>query len=55
MASEIDPTVFVDNQKVNKAELRDQFTTAKNEITELQLATSTTRRMAFSDNEFDSL
>ena len=36
MPSQIDPTVFPDNRKVDKQDLRDQFTIAKNEITALQ-------------------
>jgi len=55
MASDIDPTVFPDNQKVDKADLREQFTIAKNEIEALQLATSTPRRMAYDDASFESL
>ena len=36
MTSAIDPTVFPDNQQIDKADIRDQFTIAKNEITALQ-------------------
>jgi hypothetical protein len=55
MASEIDPTVFPDNQLVDKADLREQFEIAKNEITALQSSTSTIRRMAVDDALWNSL
>jgi hypothetical protein len=54
MASEIDPTVFPDNQKVDKADLREQFTIAKDEITALQKVTAVPRLMAVNDAEFDT-
>lgn len=55
MASEIDPSVFPDNQLVDKADLRDQFEIARNEITELQDRASLTRRMMVDDNLWNSL
>lgn len=55
MASQIDPTVFPDNQLVDKADLREQFQIAKQEITELQGNTSLMRRMAFDDALWDTL
>lgn len=55
MASQIDPTVFVDNQKVDKADLREQFTIAEEEISALQLLTKLPRKMAYNDTEFDNL
>jgi hypothetical protein len=54
MESEIDPTVFPDNQKVDKGDLREQFTIAKNEITALNKATSVPRLMANNDAQFDT-
>lgn len=53
MDSEIDPTVFPDNQKVDKADLREQFTIAAQEITALNKKTSVPRMMAFNDALFD--
>lgn len=55
MASEIDPTVFPDNQLVDKADLRDQFNIAKNEITELQDRVSIVRRMWLDDALWNSV
>lgn len=55
MTSQIDPTVFPDNQLVDKADLREQFEIAKNEITALQTNTSLPRRMIYDDNFFNSL
>jgi hypothetical protein len=55
MASEIDPTVFPDNQLVDKADLRAQFQIAKQEITELQSSTSVIRRMMVDDTLWNSL
>jgi hypothetical protein len=55
MASQIDPTVFPDNQLVDKADLRDQFQIAKQEITELQNRTSVIRRAAYDDTWFNNL
>lgn len=55
MASEIDPTVIVDDQPVAKADLRELFAIAAAEITALQLNTSLTRRMAYDDASFDTL
>lgn len=55
MASQIDPTVIVDGEPVAKDDLRNQFQTAKDEITALQNVTSVPRRAAYSDVEFDNL
>lgn len=55
MASQIDPTVIVDDQAVDKADLREQFAIAAAEITALQNQTSVARRMAFDDASFDNL
>lgn len=55
MASEIDPTVFPDNQKVDKADLREQFAIAAAEITALQLKVAIPRKMAYNDAEFDAI
>ena len=40
MESEIDPTVPVDNQLVDKSQLRANFEAAKNEIEQLMVETS---------------
>lgn len=55
MASEIDPTVIRDDQKVEKSDLRDQLTIAKNEITALQLITSLPRQLMYNEALFDTL
>lgn len=55
MASQIDPSVIVDGEPVAKSDVRQQFQTAKDEITALQNVTTPARRMAFSDAEFDTL
>lgn len=55
MASLIDPTVIVDNQKVVKSDVRTQFTTAKNEITALQNAVRMPRIMAFDTTKFNTI
>lgn len=55
MASEIDPSVFPDNQLVDKADLREQFEIAKQEITELQTRTSYVRRMLLDDALWNSV
>ena len=55
MASDIDPTVIKDNQKVSKQDLRDQLETAANEITALQLAVTHPRRMMFDDTLFKQI
>lgn len=55
MASQIDPTVFPDNQQVDKADLREQFEIAAAEISALQLTASVIRRMAYDDASFDTL
>lgn len=55
MASEIDPTVIRDDQKVDKADLREQLGIARDEITALQAATGYARHMAFSDAAFNEI
>lgn len=55
MASNIDPTVIKDNQKVAKSDLRTQLQIADDEITALQKVTAVPRRMAYNDAEFDTL
>lgn len=55
MASQIDPTVIVDNEPVEKSAVRTQFQTAKDEITALQKATALPRKMAYDDTAFDNL
>lgn len=54
MASEIDPTLIVDNVKVSKDDLRTLFTVARDEITALQLVTQLPRRLAYDDTQFDT-
>jgi hypothetical protein len=44
--SAIDPAVPADNEKVSKADMRDNFQAAKDEIDELFVATSYARRYA---------
>lgn len=53
--SDIDPTVFPDNQKVDKADLREQFTIAKDELTELLNKQTLAYRLSISDLLFDNL
>lgn len=55
MASQIDPNVIQDNQPIDKADLRELFQTAKQEITSLQEKVSIPYRMGFSDLDFDNL
>lgn len=55
MASQIDPNVIQDNSPVEKADLREQLSTAKTEITSLQQVVAIPYRMAFSDLDFDNL
>lgn len=54
MASQIDATIPADNVKVDKAEVREQFSIAKDEITALQNVTATPRRLAYDDAQFDT-
>lgn len=53
--SQINPAVFPDNVKVDKADLREQFQIAKDEITALNQVASPIRSMAYSDVRFDTL
>jgi len=55
MASQIDPTVIQDDQKVAKSDLRTQLGIARDEITALQKKTTIARRMFYEDNLWDSL
>lgn len=55
MASEIDPSVIRDDQKVDKADLREQLGIARDEISALQLVSTVQRRMAFSDTSFNEI
>jgi hypothetical protein len=55
MTSQIDPTVIRDNATVDKADLRNQLVTAKNEISELQKKTAIPAIMSRSDADFDTL
>ena len=55
MTSQIDPSVIVDDQRVDKADLRAQLQTAKEEITALQNAIAMPNRMAYDDVSFDNL
>lgn len=52
MTSQIDPSVIQDNVRVNKADLREQFEIAKDEISELQKRSSPAFEMAF-EEDFD--
>lgn len=55
MASDIDPSVIVDNQKVSKQDLRNQLQIAADEITALQKITAVPRQIAYDDNKFDQI
>lgn len=55
MSSAIDATVPADDVKADKALLRSNFQTAKDEITGLQLITSRARKMAYDDAQFDAI
>ena len=55
MSSAVDATVPADNGKADKALFRQNFQIIKDEITALQLATSSARKMAFDDNSFDAV
>lgn len=55
MASEIDPTVIVDNEKVDKADLRTQLGIARDEITALQKSISLAHRMFYEDALWDAI
>lgn len=55
MASKIDPSVIADDRKVDKSDLREQLTIAKNEITALQEIINIPVQMAFDDNAFDTI
>lgn len=50
--SDINPDVIVDNEKVAKSDLREQFQIAADEITALQLQVAVPRRMAFDTTQF---
>lgn len=55
MSSQIDPTVIRDNQKVAKSDLREQLQIAADEITALQNVSAVPRRMAYRDDEMDTI
>jgi len=55
MSSKIDPTVIHDDQKVAKSDLRTQLTTAKNEISAIQLRIGAVRGMLLRDSDFDTV
>lgn len=55
MSSDVDATIPADNVKADKSEFRSNFQIIKNEITALQLVTSTPRKMALDDEMFDTL
>lgn len=55
MSSAVDATVPADNVKADKSLFRANFQIVKDEITALQLATSTPRKMAFDDSQFDAI
>ncbi len=55
MASQVDPTIILDNAKVSKADMRTQLEIIAAEITALQNATSVAREMGFDDADFDTL
>lgn len=47
MASQVDATFPADNVKVSKSEMRDQFRTIRDEITDLQRKTGLAWQIAF--------
>jgi DNA-binding Xre family transcriptional regulator len=55
MSSQIDPTVIQDDQKVDKADLREQFGIARDEISALQASTSIIRQLATNDTLWTTL
>lgn len=56
MSSDIDATVPADNVKASKALLRQNFQTAKDEITDLQNQVSIPYKIAFgTDADFDAV
>jgi len=55
MASEINPNVIIDDQPVDKDDLREQLQIAANEITALQNQVTLARRMMYDSNLFDTI
>lgn len=55
MASQIDPTIIEDDQKVSKADLREQLGIARDEITELQSSVSYIRQLANNESLWSTL
>jgi uncharacterized tellurite resistance protein B-like protein len=55
MSSNVDATVPADDVKADKSLFRNNFQIIKEEITALQLATSSARKMAFDDAQFDAI
>ncbi len=55
MSSQIDPSVILDNQKVAKSDVREQFQIAADEITALQNISSLPRRIAYDDAQLDTI
>lgn len=55
MSSKVDATIPADNVKVDKALLRQNFATIKEEISNLQSKTSQAGRLAYDDTYFDNL
>jgi hypothetical protein len=55
MESQIDPTVFPDNQAVDKQDLRNQFQIAHDEITSLMNKSSVAQNQMRDDNAWNSV
>lgn len=55
MSSAVDATVPADNVKVDKALIRQNFQTIKNEITTLQSKTNLPAKLAYDESAFDNL
>lgn len=49
--SDVDPTVFPDHLVVQKADLREQFATIKEELEALELKVSYIRQVAFKESD----
>lgn len=55
MSSAIDATVPADNVKADKSLIRQNFATAKSEITALQEQVGLPHKLAYDESAFDSL
>jgi hypothetical protein len=55
MSSQIDPTVFPDNEPVDKADLRNQFQIAHDEITALQAKATAPQAQMRDDSAWNSV